>query len=960
MVVVAVVAVPALLQVSSSPAEALQAKRNILPAFEAEAFRDPDFPDSEGDLPMPSDCGSKNITGQFNFSRWTVKSSIGPGSTVWVGDEWTVTFSIGQTYAGGPYGNNGPDPLTLELKPGGPVEAAAAPTGEINKLFNVYAYDGGNSNVGLHTAIGAWGYSFDSNSSPGVFELSDGANVKLITKMKANAAGIVTLPKIHIGGHDGTTPAGPVSCDFNVGWSWNVATPLSPVAMSDTAKVNASYTKFVIEDATSGSHRIRIPVLANDDDPNINGGPGDTNQVGIADWSAKSVHNGDVKCGTIKNAAASTPFADLGHSCEYQPAQGYAGPDTFNYKVRQKSDGLEKVTAVNVNVLPNTAPTAADAHFATDQGEDKTFDLEPYGDDPENDPLTCTPDLYADPFPAVGTVTIHPDCTFDWNNTSPAFSGDVAFEYLMCDLHPTLTMAQMGNGITKLSGFSTGDLDGNTTRRCKKADVTITVKSLGLAVVLPPKANTDVDVVDAGYAADGIGKYTVAIDVLANDTDSNGPKPSMPSAKVAVKTAPDPSEGTAVAKADGTIEFTPANGFSGPVSFTYQVCEDPAQQNPVYQGAGMCSTGLVKVNVLGNEAPVANDDTWDIVATDTIVNDSLAANDSEPELDIISCKTTPVDVSDPAKVESLQIGANCSFSFDPVDSATGLVDVQYAICDSHELAFPLWPKVPYGTDGRSPGQAANRCSVGTATVNLTAPPDDQPEVRDREPVCADDEAHTAHGTPIVIDVLANDSDVDPQGDPSPLYVPGPTADEPMPTKNGASIQLAADPTKLQYTPDANFAGDDFFDYLAFDTAGQSCMAHVKVIVDPIGNETTTTTTPGNETTTTTAPGGDGSTTTTAPGDGSTTTVPGDGNGTTTVPGGNGNGNGNGNGSGNGNGNGNGSGSVGGATQTPGGSGSTTGNLPLTGSDSLPLVAVGLGLVLVGALAVRVARRGAVQ
>jgi len=116
--------------------------------------------------------------------------------------------------------------------------------------------------VGLHTAIGAWGYSFDSNSSPGVLEISDGVSVKLTIKMKATAEGVITLPKVHVGGWDATPTAASVNCDMNIGWSWNVARPLSPVALSDSAKVNASYTKFVIEDATSGSHRIRIPVLA--------------------------------------------------------------------------------------------------------------------------------------------------------------------------------------------------------------------------------------------------------------------------------------------------------------------------------------------------------------------------------------------------------------------------------------------------------------------------------------------------------------------------------------------------------------------------------------------------------------------------------------------------------------------------------------------------------------------------
>src|SRR5690349_14286584 len=107
-VMAALFAIPAVIT-TSGPVSAGQAARNLLPPSEADAYRDPEFKDSEGDLPMPDDCGSKNINGKFNAARWTVKSSIGNGSTVWVGDEWTVTFELAQEYGIDPYGNNGPD-----------------------------------------------------------------------------------------------------------------------------------------------------------------------------------------------------------------------------------------------------------------------------------------------------------------------------------------------------------------------------------------------------------------------------------------------------------------------------------------------------------------------------------------------------------------------------------------------------------------------------------------------------------------------------------------------------------------------------------------------------------------------------------------------------------------------------------------------------------------------------------
>ena len=62
-------------------------------------------------------------------------------------------------------------------------------------------------------------------------------------------------------------------------------------------------------------------------------------------------------CGPIKGAASSVEVADLGKACEYQPKQGFAGVDTFNYVLRQATDQLEKLVPVTVVVTdPNDAP----------------------------------------------------------------------------------------------------------------------------------------------------------------------------------------------------------------------------------------------------------------------------------------------------------------------------------------------------------------------------------------------------------------------------------------------------------------------------------------------------------------------------------------------------------------------------------------------------------------------------
>ncbi len=63
-------------------------------------------------------------------------------------------------------------------------------------------------------------------------------------------------------------------------------------------------------------------------------------------------------------------------------------------------------------------------------------------------------------------------------------------------------------------------------------------------------------------------RTAVVIDVLANDTDPNG-NTTINASTVTIVQAP--SNGTAVRNANGSIQYTPRDGFSGTDTFTYTV-----------------------------------------------------------------------------------------------------------------------------------------------------------------------------------------------------------------------------------------------------------------------------------------------------------------------------------------------------------------------------------------------------
>lgn len=308
-----------------------------------------------GTLP---ECGPININGRKNFAKWSVGSSVADGAEIEVGDTITLTATV-FSRSPGSSPNDGPDPLTLNLPLTGPVAPAAPTTGKI--AFNHYSGDGF---FGPVEPVGAFGFEFDSNSSPnGLVEPGDGAGVEMTVKVKATAPGVITLPRFEVSGYDATPIASGFDCSIPIPFSWTVDDVDPPISGADTAQTDASYTANNVDDANGGAHGISIDVLANDDDPEVAGGPGDTAQVRVRDWQPGSVKGGTVSCGTPQQKGTAT-FAQMSAGpCTYTPPQDAVGLDSFVYVLRSVS-GLQKQVVVNVNLLPNIPPAGGPVIFA--------------------------------------------------------------------------------------------------------------------------------------------------------------------------------------------------------------------------------------------------------------------------------------------------------------------------------------------------------------------------------------------------------------------------------------------------------------------------------------------------------------------------------------------------------------------------------------------------------------------
>ncbi|THD84247.1 tandem-95 repeat protein [Aliigemmobacter aestuarii] len=277
----------------------------------------------------------------------------------------------------------------------------------------------------------------------------------------------------------------------------------------------------------------------------------------------------------------------------------------------------------------------------------------------------------------------------------------------------------------------------------------------------PPVANPD--------SAETDEDTPVVIDVLGNDTDPEG----QPLTVTGTPTAPN---GTVTVNPDGTLEYTPAPDFNGTDTITYTIT-DP-------DGNEATSTVTVTVNPV-NDAPVAEDDA-STTPVNTPVTFAVLGNDSDVDgdpLSVISVGTTPDG--------TVAINPDGTLTFTPNAGFTGVTSVDYTITDPEGL-----------TD--------------TATWTIT--------ITDDRPVANPDSAETDEDTPVVIDVLGNDTD--PEG--QPLTVTG------TPTAPNGTVTVNPDGT-LEYTPDPDFNGTDTITYTITDPDGNEATSTVTVTVNPVND-----------------------------------------------------------------------------------------------------------------------------
>uniref|UniRef100_A0A540V9H0 Tandem-95 repeat protein n=1 Tax=Litorilinea aerophila TaxID=1204385 RepID=A0A540V9H0_9CHLR len=441
--------------------------------------------------------------------------------------------------------------------------------------------------------------------------------------------------------------------------------------------------------------------------------------------------------------------------------------------------------------------------------------------------------------PANGGLVNHGDGTFTYT-PNPGFSGSDGFVYEICD---------------------TGGL-------CDTAAVSITVSAVNSA----PVAVDDSVSTMAGTA--------VVIDVAANDSDVDG-NLDVGTVNTGCGGCTVPANGGLVNHGDGTFTYTPNPGFSGSDGFVYEICDT----------GGLCDTAAVSITVSGGggggtsslevRVGASSDDAEERANGRVVLSSSDLELIRERDDQVVGIRFAGVAIPQGATIvnayiqftvdEATSEATNLTIQGEAADHASTFVNVDGNISGRPRTGAsvawvpPAWPtRDVAGPDQRTPNLAGVIQEVvnrpGWASGNALAiiitgsgkrvaqsynkNPANAPLLHvefstdgavNRAPVAVDDSVSTMAGTAVVIDVAANDSDVDGNLDVGTVNTGCGGCTVPA---NGGLVNHG-DGT-FTYTPNPGFSGSDGFVYEICDTGGLCDTAAVSITVSGGGGGGTST------------------------------------------------------------------------------------------------------------------------
>ncbi|MCU4177400.1 Ig-like domain-containing protein, partial [Carboxylicivirga sp. N1Y90] len=372
--------------------------------------------------------------------------------------------------------------------------------------------------------------------------------------------------------------------------------------------------------------------------------------------------------------------------------------------------------------------------------------------------------------------SINEDQLYTYNITTTDYDGDIHnIEALL--LPAWLTFADNGDGTALLSG-TPKQSDVDQTNRVYISIVNQTppiVQDFNINVI---NINDDPIIKNSTLSTQENVELLIPFADIISDEDGN----------VAYNTLTilsGPTHGTTtIDLANEEIKYNPNPAYSGSDEFTLQVEDtDGAKSN----------IGSIQITV-SNEAPNAVNDEY-IINEDTPTLFNVIANDTDLQNNIDPSTLEVSNENLPSK-GSIQVNNDGTILYTPNENYFGSDNFAYSIEDASGYS--------------------DQASV-SITIN---------SVNDA-PLVENDTEITDEDTPITIDVLANDTDIDNAIVPSSLSIGN--------ASTNGKLTINAGSNDITYTPNDDYNGEDSFTYLIEDIDGASSEATVTITIRQVND-----------------------------------------------------------------------------------------------------------------------------
>jgi hypothetical protein len=431
---------------------------------------------------------------------------------------------------------------------------------------------------------------------------------------------------------------------------------------------------------------------------------------------------GETGTASLNSAASNgTVVVNADGSFSYTPNTGYAGTDSFTYKVTD-SNGQTAIATVNLNVQAGAVTATADTYTAQ---ENQTLSISTTSGVLASDILPSgeSGTIALNSAASHGTVVMNADGSFSYTPTT-GFAGTDSFTYKVTDSNGQIAIATVTLNVQAESVTATAD-----TYTAQENQPLSVISSSGL----------------------------LATDIL----------PSGETGLISLNTGA--SHGTVVVYSDGSFTYVPTTGYAGTDSFTYKVTDT--------NGQSVIAT--VTLNVQAG-AVTATGDTYTANENQAL---SITAGSGVLASDILqSGESGTIALNTGASNGTVVVNADGSFSYTPNTGYAGTDSFTYKVTDTN-------------------GQTA----IGAVTLNVQAA---SISATNAEMYSAKENqslvVNASSGVLNSVNIPAGESAT------AALYTAPLHGD----------ISFNADGS-FTYTPNSGYAGRDSFTYTITDTNGQT-------------------------------------------------------------------------------------------------------------------------------------------